>query len=104
MDLKTFVSATLTQIIEGVLNAQSELSIQGASVNPGPTGGGWQVVEFDVAISATEGTETKAGIGVVSALLNAGASGKSNQEASAFSRVKFSVPVKLPAFGDRGGR
>lgn len=55
-----------------------------------------QHIEFDVAVSATQGTDTKAGLGVIAGAFNLGASGGSNQENQTASRIKFSVPVTLP--------
>jgi hypothetical protein len=55
-----------------------------------------QFVHFDVALSAMEGTGTKAGLGVVVAALSAGASGESKGECAATSRIKFFVPLVLP--------
>jgi hypothetical protein len=55
-----------------------------------------QHVEFDVAVSAIEGTGTKAGVGVLAGAFNFGASGSSNQESQTASRIKFSVPITLP--------
>ena len=53
-------------------------------------------VMFDVALTITEGTDTKGGIGVVSGIFNIGSSGQSSNENSSISRVSFSVPLKLP--------
>jgi hypothetical protein len=78
VDLKDFVSQTLSQIVEGVQTAQSQIKAKGAVINPSFIGnykeiakhggglmtnvGGYaQVVEFDVALTVTEGTGTKGG-------------------------------------------
>lgn len=113
MDLKSFVAQTLIQIVEGVKEAGSAVEAAGATVNPPVygerpknnntyvtgTGSGRlaQCVEFDVALNVTEGTGTKGGIGVVSGVLNLGSSGQSHNENVSVSRVKFVVPVELPA-------
>jgi len=112
MDLKTFVAETITQIIEGVKEAQDRAKAAEGHVNPrlaGPiakqlmehkmffAGGGIaQFVEFDVAVIATEGTGTKSGLGVVVGAFTLGSTGESRGENSASSRVKFTVPVTLP--------
>lgn len=111
MDLRDFVSETLTQIVEGVKSAQSKAAESGATVNPhlttaheqaGKQGFLWtgdayaQVVQFDVALTVTEGTGTKGGIGVFAGAINLGSSGQSQNESSSVSRVKFSVPLSLP--------
>ncbi|OIQ94370.1 hypothetical protein GALL_236170 [mine drainage metagenome] len=112
MDLRDFVSETLTQIVEGVKSAQSKAEESGAKVNPHlrtsfeqagklgflQTGGDGfaQIVQFDVALTVTEGTGTKGGIGVFAGAINIGSSGQSQSESSSVSRVKFSVPLSLP--------
>ena len=56
-----------------------------------------EFVEFDVAILANEGTETKAGIGLtVASLLKLDAGGKSTAMAGRESRIKFEVPMSYP--------
>jgi len=59
-----------------------------------------QTVEFDVAVTATEGTDTKGGIGVVAGVFALGSQGQSSEEISAVSRIKFSVPITLP-YGEK---
>ena len=112
MDLKSFVSQTLIQIVEGVNEAHSAVKAKGASVNPSfagdvknlPKSGFYhigsgqlaQCVEFDVALTVSEGTDTKGGIGVFSGVINLGSSGQSTNESVSVSRVKFTVPLGLP--------
>jgi hypothetical protein len=112
MDLKTFVAETITQIIEGVKGAQEGAKQLGGHVNPliaGPvapelmkhkmfvaTGGVAQFVEFDVAVTATEGSGSKGGVGIVVGAFTLGSTGESRGEHTASSRVRFAVPVTLP--------
>ena len=112
MDLKSFVSQTLIEIVEGVNEARSLVKSMdtGANINPSFAGdvpkltGAYhighgdmaQCVEFDVALTVTEGTNTKGGIGVVSGVINLGSSGQSRNENVAVSRIKFIVPLGLP--------
>jgi hypothetical protein len=109
MDLKSFVAETLVQIVLGVKEARSVVESTGATVNPRFAGtpkmensyhiGAGQLahcVEFDVALTVTEGTGTKGGIGVFSGMVNLGSSGQSNNENISVSRVKFVVPLGLP--------
>ena len=72
MDLRRFVAETLREIIEGVADAQLAAEKRGAVVNPRPmgakgadrtlSGAGIQPVEFDVAVTAAEGTKKRGGI------------------------------------------
>ena len=111
MDLKEFVTETIIQIVSGVAEAQSQSEAFGAKVGPRLTGssahkvqqgvlssegGNAQMVQFDVALTAKEGTGTKGGIGIVAGAINLGSTGQSNEENSSISRVKFSVPISLP--------
>lgn len=64
----------------------------GGKVSPVPL----EFVQFDVALTVSGGTESKAGIAVVAGVFGAGARGTSSAETSQVSRVKFSVPVMLP--------
>jgi predicted ATP-dependent Lon-type protease len=111
MDLKTFISETLIQISEGVEDAQKRLKEQGldAVINTNMTetavghlvtGGrrrSVEFVEFNVAVLATEGKETKAGVGVaVASILNLNAGGKSNESLGRETRIKFKIPMSYP--------
>jgi hypothetical protein len=113
MNLKDFISETLVEIAEGVQDAQERAT----GVNPKPshiyttsqTGGSnlilglrenndpIHMVEFDVAVTSSEGKETKGGISVVSGLISLGAQGKSQENTQSISRIKFKVPVCLPS-------
>lgn len=115
MDLKTFVSETLIQIVEGVSEAQRLVRENGgnASVNPHQIAaeskqkiGQPTPVEFDVALVVSEESQTQQGskaggsagflaVAKVSAELNEQTGGKSKTEA--VSRVKFSVRLAQPA-------
>jgi len=117
MELKQFVAQTLTQITEGVIEAQKNLHPTGARVNPRmrqllPQGEknyasiGWAqseggnpvlMVSFDVAVTASEETKTKGGIGVVTGVLSLGSSGATDKGNTAASRIAFQVPLLLPA-------
>jgi hypothetical protein len=113
MELKEFVSEALTQIVAGIEEAQGSIGKSNAEISPkysnrqqgmlekhkilfSNKGSIIQHVDFDVAVTASEGTGTKAGVGVIAGAFNLGASGQSNQENQTVSRIKFSVPVTLP--------
>ena len=107
MELKNFVKATLVQIAQGVKDAQGEVREIGGSVNPyerydtGGMGthlsrGVVQTVNFDVAITASEGCTSREGIGVVVASIALGKRNESNDQSSSVSRVQFEVPLALP--------
>jgi len=110
MDLQTFVKETLVQICDGVNDAAQVVNVRGAIINPDGTqcdgdttyvNPGFrrtvQNVEFDVALTTTEGKGTEGGIGVMVGSIGLGSKGKSDKAFTSTSRVKFTVPVSLPA-------
>jgi len=111
MNLRDFISETLTQILGGVTDAQKAAAELGGKVSPRLAGaatyasdhgflvahgGSAQIVRFDVALTVKEGTGTKGGIGIVAGIVSLGSTGQSNSENSSVSRVQFSVPLTLP--------
>jgi hypothetical protein len=112
MNLKEFVAEALVQLVEGVIDAQDRTKDKKARIAPrlnanpetlklGVFNTGdvpAQMVSFDVALTAMEGTATKGGIGLVVAMVTLGSTGQSKEESSSVSRVKFSVPVSLPEY------
>lgn len=122
MELRDFVAQTLTEIAEGVVQAQESLAPIGAKVNPKisrvlPKGEknyevfGWAdgeganpilLVSFDVAVTASEGTNTKGGIGVVTGIVSlgsTGSTGSTDKNETAVSRLSFKIPLLLPLHG-----
>ncbi len=117
MELKEFISEALIQIVSGIEDAQGKIEESNAEISPKfstrqqATTGKLNTlfsskhniirqVDFDIAVSATEGTGTKAGVGVLAGAFNLGASGSSNQENQTASRIRFSVPVTLPTIDE----
>ena len=112
MNLQEFVSQALTEIADGVQDAQNKV----AGINQHPhhiytqsqaggsnlilgldkDGNPIHMIEFDVAVTSSEGTETKGGIAVVSGFISLGSQGKSQETTQSVSRIKFKVPVCLP--------
>ena len=116
VELKEFISQALADIVQGVLDAQQVLGANGKYINPELStqqgthekhgklvsiqGQLVQTVEFDVAVTATDGAGTKGGISVVAGVFALGSQGQSSEEISAVSRIKFSVPITLP-YGEK---
>jgi hypothetical protein len=113
MELKDFVREALSQIVQGVKEAQGAVASTGGEVSPRfsnrqqdvhqalkllktDKGGIIQNVEFDVAVTATEGTGTRGGVGVFVGAFALGSQGQSQSENTSLSRIKFAVPVTLP--------
>ena len=118
MDLTTFIKEALVQIARGIEQANVALGDSTAIVNPrsiDPSVSNTtkvygffndkepskyyrivQEINFDVAVFATEGTETRGGVGIMVATLGLGAQGKSQAGSSIESRIKFTVPMVFP--------
>ncbi|HUT58362.1 MAG TPA: hypothetical protein VNA25_10990 [Phycisphaerae bacterium] len=115
MNLREFVTTTLTEIINGIVDAQK--AVAGTNARIVPEGGlTWgtpdqrtklgttvcQNVSFDVALTATESSAEKAGIGVWLGSFAFGGQAQSESAGGSFTRVKFSIPVGLPYNQDGG--
>jgi hypothetical protein len=103
MELKEFVSRTITEIAEGVAAGAIAAAKSGAVVNPGEMGmGGIEMdpkevnIEFTVGLTVTDAAKTKGGIGVVAGIFALGSQGESNTATGSMTHVKFTVPVILP--------
>lgn len=108
MELKTFVDDAISQLIEGVAQAQSKHKESGAIINPSlkdgkvnyysgglaATGSGYYPtkIDFDVAVTVSEDAGAKAGIQV----FGVGLGGNVSTQNSVVSRLQFSVSVALP--------
>ena len=111
MELKEFVSEVLTDIFEGVADAQERITDIGGEINPAVKTGMNGVVyapdrqtshkslciaEFDVALTVSDNEQKGGKIGVLLGSIGVGGGKSESAEASQVSRVKFSVPYKLP--------
>jgi hypothetical protein len=116
VNLQEFVTQALVQIASGIRDADEQLRKAGAIVNPRHvTGSGADKtnvygylaenkeylravhsVDFDVAVTAVEGKETKGGIGIVVGAIGIGSHGRSEESSTSVSRIKFRVPIALP--------
>ncbi len=104
MDLKDFISGSITDIADAVKAADAALREHGGMVNPGThtdnMAGSFVAprtkLDFDVAITASKkdnvGAEAKAKIFVVEASLG----GKGEMSSESVSRLSFSIDVVLP--------
>jgi hypothetical protein len=113
--LEDFVSKTLTQLIKGVKKAQEEAAKLGAVISPQKeqnitnnltelkrtkvkVGQITREVNFDIAITACEETQSKGGIGVfVLGIVGLGSQGQSQNATSSVNRISFTIPINLPS-------
>jgi hypothetical protein len=109
MELQRFVTNVLTQIMCGIQKAQQTVGQQGGEVNPPVTrlsSGSAErfisvsrnkqqiveFVEFDVAVTITEGDETRSAISIMASRI----AGSTTDNQSTVSRIRFKVPVCFP--------
>lgn len=108
MDLKEFVSEALTQIVEGVMEAQEKIKDTGAVIVPnmsGKSGGNFiridndtmilQNVEMNVALSVIEREGKQGGIGIAK-VIHAGINSESGSQNETTNSIRFEVPMALP--------
>lgn len=111
MELKEFIEEVLTDIFVGVANAQSNIADCGGVINPSVQASANSGVvltsesykykisctaEFDVALSAVDKEQKGGRLGVLFGNIGIGGSGSTAAETSQITRVKFTVPYKLP--------
>lgn len=112
MNLEDFVAEGLSQIVKGVIKAQKAIHDTEALINPhmrttshehsigqaeGHGGQPVSYVAFDVAVTATDATGTKGGIGILVGSIGLGSQGKTETSKGSESRIQFKVPVLLPS-------
>jgi len=116
MNIETFLSESLKQIIQGVQNAQDfvEREGRGAKVNPRgitalekdsnrqkqahdiETKLPVENVQFDIAVTALESSEKSGAGGLQVAVLRIGGGVEQSAENATVSRITFTVPIVLP--------
>jgi hypothetical protein len=117
MQLNEFIKMVLVEIAEGINEANKELEGHDSSVNPSgvrPYGdkendGVFGIVDkadntvrlahlidFDVAVHASEEKEKKGGVGILVASIGMGVQEKTDNNTSSTSRIKFKIPMSFP--------
>jgi len=116
MNLQDFITETLVQIARGIEQAAEQLKGTKGLVNPRNVNTSTyaesgiygfvdteqtfhkavQKIEFDVAVTASTGTATKGGIGIMVGAIGLGSQRQSEAQHSSVSRLKFVVPMVLP--------
>ncbi len=115
MDLKDFIKETFVQLSKGIEEANEELRDSSALVNPknvyvnsedrqnyGRLNDNKEfnrvveVVEFDVAVSASDEAEAGGKFGIKVGVIELGANGKQAETNKAESRIKFKIPMVFP--------
>jgi hypothetical protein len=113
MELQQFVASALKQLIGAIDEVKEFAKSKGAEINPSTltwvdtgherqlmydesTGMLCSEVEFDLAVTISEGSTKAGGGGISVAALEFGAKGEKKAANEYVSRIKFMVPVVLP--------
>ncbi|WP_028896718.1 hypothetical protein [Prevotella sp. HUN102] len=117
MDLKEFVSETLTQICEGVKDAQERCESSGALINPmldvkvcnketyRHDGKDYPAtnVKFNVALTESSSNGGKTGIGVFLGKLSVGHESSKGALSQSVTSVEFTITI-VPPYINRNGK
>jgi hypothetical protein len=87
MELKEFITKTLTEIKDGI----SEADKNGVKVSDSTA----KMVDFDISVTTNSSDESKIGGGIFVTGIGLGANTKEMNNNSAVSRIKFSIPLFL---------
>lgn len=112
MELSKYISTTLTEIVNGITDAQEKIKDSGAVINPKaydyePTNvigitkvDGLMVeinkVDFNVVIEANDGESGKSGVSVIAGVFGAGAAIENKSDSKSINSIKFSIPILFP--------
>jgi hypothetical protein len=101
LDLSSFVSATLTNVVEAVESSNQSARSKGASINPAapeqmrdtnfPT-----LIDFDVAVTVEERGGAETGLSIKVLGIGGDLKGGLQGAASSVTRIRFTLPVQLP--------
>lgn len=113
MQLKDFISGTISQIVESVFELQEKYKGKDVIINPDTTlisAGEYtlphnvaecpksnriiQFLEMDIALTVTENNDINAGVGIANIIKT---EAKTDNMTSNISSVKFNIPIGLPA-------
>ena len=100
MELRTFITKALLDIVHGVADAQEQSTntqiVPRTSTTLDATKIGitaYQTVQFQIVVRVDESKGSEGKIGVVSSLIGASMAGKSSNESEHTTTLQFSVPV-----------
>ena len=111
MELKEFITQTLININQGIIDAQEKTKDSGFIINPKnftkknvntyePFDGKpaqVQEIEFNVVVNVAEGNDAKIAVGVFTGMLSGGASNSNQNNNSTQTTIKFILPVQFPS-------
>lgn len=111
MELKEFITQTLININQGILDAQERTKDSGFLINPknykknndknyevsdgslSPI----QDIEFNIVVNVTEGKDSKIAVGAFTGIFTGGVSNTNQNNNSTQTTIKFNLPVQFPS-------
>ena len=102
-DLKTFVSETIQQVIEGTKDAGQYLkeNIDYKSDGFVQVGEGFEKIEFDISVTTSETSKSEGKAGIMIKVVDFGIKGTENTQATSMNKIRFSVPVIFPKISNQ---
>lgn len=101
MELQSFITQALLDIVNGVVDAQSQVNRQ-TSIIPDVNeehdrvNSRMQVVKFDVSIRIDDQKGSEGKLGVLSGVIGAGIAGNSSSATEHLTKLQFSIPISFP--------
>lgn len=111
MELKEFITQTLININQGIIDAQERTKDSGILINPqnfrkrdsniyevcNGNSAPIQEIEFNVVVNVTDGKDSKIAVGAFTGLLSGGVSNTNQNNNSTQTTIKFNLPVQFPS-------
>ena len=111
MELKEFITQTLININQGIIDAQEQTKESGIVINPKnikkrdnniyEVYNGYsapiQEIEFNIVVNVTEGKDSKIAVGAFTGMLSGGVSNTNQNNNSTQTTIKFNLPVQFPS-------
>jgi hypothetical protein len=111
MELKEFITQTLININQGIIDAQEQTKNSGILINPknirkrdsgvydeySGYPAAIQEIEFNVVVNVTEGKDSKIAVGAFTGMLSGGVSNTNQNNNSTQTTIKFILPVQFPS-------
>ncbi len=111
MELKEFITQTLCNINQGLIDAQEQTKSTGFIINPknfkkrdsgiyekyDGNSATIQEIEFNIVVNVTEGSDSKIAVGAFTGIFSGGASNSNQNNNSTQTTIKFNLPVQFPS-------
>lgn len=94
MKISRFISGSVTEVVQGLLQAQKALALYGVELKT--TGGEFGFLELDFDLVVTTRTKNDAGGDIELSVLGVDLKLGSDSSQSTVSRIKFSVQFSIP--------